>query len=158
MEKISIKVPEGYEVVVLNGTIEVRKKETNWLPKTWEEFCANNPIKEEEFFIDADCEIDKPCRELRDPLRDANILPNEEYAKAMIALCQLIQLRDCYNNGWQPDWKTFEAKYCICIEQNIVQLKMGYGISCLLAFKTQKIRDEFCINFRNLIEKAKILL
>ena len=166
MKEVKIKIPKGYVIDKENSTfeyikfkkIEEKENKRKELPKTWEEFCGNYPIKRGEFFVNADCRIYEYTEGQRDPAVDANLLPNKEYAEAMIALCQLIQLRDCYNEGWQPDWKTFEAKYCICIEQNIVQLKMGYGISCLLAFKTQKIRDEFCINFRNLIEQAKILL
>lgn len=159
MREVKINIPEGYTIDEEHSTFECIKFKRKGLPKTWEEFCDNNPIKKEEFFIDAGCIISKLNKgRQRRPKGDANVLPNKKYAEAMIALCQLIQLRDCYNEGWQPDWKTFEAKYCICIEQNIVQLKMGYGISCLLAFKTQKIRDEFCINFKDIIEKAKILL
>lgn len=168
MKEVKIKIPKGYVIDKENSSfecikfkkIEEKEKENKRkeLPKTWEEFCDNYPIKRGEFFVDATCRIYENVEGQRDPAVDANILPNKKYAEAMIALCQLIQLRDCYNEGWQPDWKTFEAKYCICIEQNIVQLKMGYRISCLLAFKTQKIRDEFCINFRDIIEQAKILL
>lgn len=159
MEEVKINVPEGYEAVVLNGTIEIRKKETNWwLPKTWEELCANNPIKEEEFFIDANCKLHKPCKELRDPLRDANFLPNEEYAKAMIALCQLIQLRDCYNGDWQPDWESYEVKYFICVCKNRVTQSHTFKMPHLLTFRTQEIIDEFYFNFKDIIEKAKILL
>lgn len=161
MKEVKIKIPKGYVIDKENSSFEcikfkkIGKKE---LPETWEEFCNNYPIKEGEFFVDSDSEIQEFMEGKRDPVEDANILPNKEYAEAILALCQLIQLRDYYNEGWQPDWKTFEAKYCIYIEQNKVQLNMVYGISYLLAFKTQKIRDEFYLHFRNLIEKAKILL
>lgn len=116
------------------------------------------PLKEGEFFVDTTCKIYESLERQRDPVVDANVLPNKKYAEAILALCQLIQLRDCYNNGWQPDWKTFGDKYCIIIEQDKVKSGQSFGMSYLLAFKTQKIRDEFRINFRNLIEKAKILL
>ena len=166
MKEVKIDIPVGYTIDKENSTfeyikfkkIEEKENKRKELPKTWEEFCYNYPIKRGEFFVNDDCRIYEYTEGQRNTINDANLLNNKKYAEAMVALCKLIQLRDCYNNGWQPDWKTFEAKYCICIEQNIVQLKMGYGISCLLAFKTQKIRDEFCIKFRNLIEQAKILL
>lgn len=166
MKEVKINIPKGYVIDKENSTfeyikfkkIEEKENKRKELPKTWEEFCNSYPIKDGESFIDATGKIYEIAERQRSSIGDANVLPNKKYAEAIIALCQLIQLRDCYNEGWQPDWKTFEAKYCICIEQNIVQLKMGYGISCLLAFKTQKIRDEFCINFRDIIEQAKILL
>lgn len=159
MKEIKINIPEGYAIDKENSTFECIKLKRKKLPRTWEEFCDNYPMKEKECFVDSECEIVEYGEETkRDSIIDANVLPNKKYAEAIIALCKLIQLRDCYNNGWQPDWETFEAKYCICIEQNTVQFKTGYETSCLLAFKTQKIRDEFYINFRDIIEKAKILL
>lgn len=158
MKEVRINIPEGYTIDEKNSTFECIKFKRKELPKTWEEFCANNPTKKGEFFVNGDCRIYEYLEGQRNPIADANVLPNREYAEAILALCKLIQLRDCYNDGWRPDWESREDKYSICIDQNKVQLKMGYGISCLLAFKTQKIRDEFCINFRDIIEQAKILL
>ena len=158
MKEVKINIPEGYIIDKENSTFECIKFKRKGFPKTWKEFCDNYPIKDREAFIDADCEIYESTASPRDPIIDANSLPNKEYAEAMLALCKLIQLRDCYNDGWQPDWKTYETKYCICIEQDKVQSYIACGIPCLLTFKTQKIRDEFCINFRDIIEKAKILL
>ncbi len=158
MREVKINIPEGYTIDEENSSFECIKFKRKELPKTWEEFCDNNPIKKEEFFVNGDCRIYEYAEGQRNPIGDANVLPSREYAEAMIALCKLIQLRDCYNEGWQPDWKTFGAKYCIIIEQDKVQSGTAYGISYLLAFKTQKIRDEFRINFKDIIEKAKILL
>lgn len=161
MKEIKVKIPKGYVIDKENSSFECikfKKIEEKELPKTWEEFCDNYPLKEGEFFVDTTCKIYESLERQRDPVVDANVLPNKKYAEAILALCQLIQLRDCYNNGWQPDWKTFGDKYCIIIEQDKVKSGQSFGMSYLLAFKTQKIRDEFRINFRNLIEKAKILL
>lgn len=158
MREVKINIPEGYTIDEENSTFECIRFKRKELPKTWEEFCDNYPIKKEEFFVNGDCKIYKHTDRRRDPIGDANFLPNKEYAEAMIALCQLIQLRDCYNEGWRPDWESYETKYAICIEQNIVQLVVAYNASYLLAFRTPYIREQFYINFRKLIEKAKILL
>lgn len=158
MKEVKINIPEGYTIDKENSTFECIKFKKNKFPRTWEEFCNNYPIKEGEFFIDSGSEIQESTEGKRDSVEDAIILPNEKYAEAVLALCQLIQLRDCYNDGWQPDWKTFETKYCIYIELDKVRLSVAYGISYLLTFKTQKIRDEFYNNFIDIIEKAKILL
>lgn len=168
MREVKISIPEGYVIDKENSSfecikfkkIEEKEKENKRkeFPKTWEEFCDNYPLKEGEFFVDTTCKIYESFERQRDPVVDANVLPNKKYAEAILALCQLIQLRDCYNNGWQPDWESYETKYAIGIEQNIVQLVVAYKASYLLAFRTPYIREQFYINFRNLIEKAKILL
>lgn len=134
MEKISIKVPEGYEAVVLNGTIEIRKKETNWwLPKTWEELCERIP----RYKVSADDQI----------------------VKALTALNKLIELRDYYNQNWKPDWAhTRDVKYCICFDAYNLRVFSLRLCQHPLAFKTQKLAKQFLQNFRDLIEEAKPVL
>lgn len=162
MKKIKINVPEGYIIDKENSTFECikfkRKEEKKELPKTWEEFCDSYPIKEGEFFVDTTCKIFEALERQRDPIVDANVLPNKKYAEAILALCQLIQLRDCYNEGWQPDWESIDTKYVICIDRNDIRLDERERLSRILAFRTSFIREKFYINFKNIIEKAKILL
>lgn len=76
----------------------------------------------------------------------------------MVALCQLIQLRDCYNDGWIPDWTKVYDKYCIYPTKNYICIGINTCVSRILAFKTEAIRDEFLNNFKDLIEIAKHLL
>lgn len=158
MKEVRINIPEGYTIDEKNSTFECIKFKRKELPKTWEEFCDNYPVKDGEFFVNADCRIYEYTEGQRNPIGDANVLPNREYAEAILALCQLIQLRDCYNEGWQPDWESRDTKYIICIEQNDIQLAERARISRILAFRTPFIREKFYINFKNIIEKAKILL
>lgn len=158
MKEVKINIPEGYVIDEENSTFECIKFKRKELPKTWEEFCDNYPIKEGESFLDGSCKIFEYVGGQRDSVLDANVLPSKEYAEAILALCQLIQLRDCYNEGWQPDWESFETKYCICIDQNRVMRGQTYKVSRLLTFRTQEIRDKFCFNFKDIIKDAKILL
>lgn len=77
----------------------------------------------------------------------------------MLALCQLIQLRDCYNDGWKPNWKDIkEYKYGINYYQNCISIDLRIDTNAVLTFKTPKLRDEFLKNFKDLIEIAKPLL
>lgn len=76
----------------------------------------------------------------------------------MLALCQLIQLRDCYNEDWHPDWADNNIKYVIQCNVDVIAKNIKYGEQSVLAFKTREIRDEFLENFRNLIEVAKPLI
>ena len=147
---------QGY-IYDQNDPRVIYKKEKE-LPKTWEEFCRNNPTKDGEFFINNYSAIKEMNEGYRDCVIDANLLPSKEYAKAMLALCKLIQLRDCYNDGWEPDWHSFEEKYVILFYCNKVVLSRSQRSHCLLAFKTEDLRNAFHENFKDLIEQAKLLL
>lgn len=162
-KEIKINVPDGYEIDKEKSSFEhiVFKKKENKLPETWEEFCENNKYVENEHFINGNSEILK--RELcnydyRNPNTDKNLLPSKELAEAMLALCQLLQLRDCYNQGWKPDWTTNDFKYCIAICGNQVFKDSFWNAYKVLSFKTKEICDEFYNNFKELIEIAKPLL
>jgi len=137
----------------------IYKKEKE-LPKTWEEFCVNNPIKPNEAFIFVNSSIvnyNYPSNK-REKDVDADLLPSKEYAKAMLALCKLIQLRDCYNDGWKPDWSDKSEKHCIFYNKGNVELFVRNSWSCILVFKSRELRNEFYNNFKDLIEQAKLLL
>lgn len=162
--EIKINVPEGMEIDKENSTFECikfkpKKKE---LPKTWEEFCENNPIKPNEYFVSNGSSIVRGLcfrnSEERIEDMDANLLPSKEYAEAMLALCKLIQLRDCYNNGWKPDWKEESYKYVIKFYNGLVYFDTPLRFSSILAFKTKDLMDVFYNNFKDLIEQAKLLL
>lgn len=162
-----ITAPEGCEiekVELVDGVVVVtfRERERK-LPKSWEEFCEMFPVTSYEHYIDIDSSIECAwnCADEsheRLPMLDKNILPNSPTAHAVLALCQLIQLRNAYNSDWVPDWGIgAENKYCI---------DFAYGDICdctncvsplLLYFKTAELRDEFLSNFRPLIEKLKPL-
>ena len=153
-KELKINVPEGYEIDKENSTFEcIRFKpiEKKKLPKTWEEFCKTHELTCNEFYINNNSELMNTMGTFRDHISDTNMLPNKETAEAMLALCQLIQLRDRYNGGWKPDWADdCQPKYTIYIYSNC--------INRILAFKTGELRNQFLENFRDLIETAKPLL
>lgn len=127
------------------------------IPNTWEEFKENYPIKKGECFSSTSGEIIE--YEVRIGTHrldiDKTALPSREYAEAVIALCQLIQLRDAYN---QEEIPINGTKYIIY--NTIIGIrKTVVTHSCpVLSFKTAKLRDRFFDNFKDLIETAKILL
>lgn len=135
-------------------------KEEKELPKTWEEFCNNHPFKSNEAWINSysNIEVNSNYERKRNSCIDANILPSKEYAEAMLALCKLIQLRDCYNDGWKPDWNDTSKKHCIFYNKGNVKLFVINSWSCILAFQSRELRNEFYNNFKDLIEQAKLLL
>ena len=161
MSKVTIEIPPGYELVQTGkGMWEQRKIERDHLPKTWEEFCEMDPVKGRERYINDFSDIlaltNKSTK--REPFRDRNLLPNLETTQAVLALCQLIQLRNFYNGDWVPDWSNGADKWVIapcCDHVEIYPVTMS---SRVLSFKTKEICGQFLENFRDLIEIAKPLI
>lgn len=147
---------EGYVWDAEN--LELRKKDRK-LPKSWKEFCEMFPVKDGECYIDKGSDIvEYKIVDLRNTMSDRNILPDLATAEAVRVLMQLIQLRDCYNGDWVPDWTNKELKFVIHLEGGKVKKFDWYRTaSSPLYFKTMELRDEFLRNFRPLIEKLKPL-
>lgn len=163
MEEVKIKIPDGFELVQIGeGRWEQRKKKTP--PKTWEEFCKSHPIKDDEYFLapGTDDGIQAigtlPDFPRSREVQYKDILPNKETAEAFLALMQLLQLRNCYNGIWEPDWTDGEIKYTIMNGLNNLEKARNADISHVLAFKSEELRDQFLENFRDLIEIAKPLI
>ena len=135
------------------------KPECN-LPKTWEEFCKYYPIEDDEVFIGEDSEVCLAYEGgyVRCAIQDAHLLPNEQIAESMLALCKLLQLRECYNRGWTPDWSDTTYKYVIIIHGNDIECADTINDHHVLVFENEELRNLFLENFRKLIEIAKPLL
>ena len=165
-QTIEIEVPDGYKAVYNK---DIRKIEVvcTTLPKSWGEFCDNYPIENYECLISehsiikdfypSDVAIPQIERNERKVNENKNLLPNKETAEAFLALMQLIQLRDCYRQGWKPDWGDYTTKHCI-IFGGVVYIGWAIGEQRVLSFQSEEIRDEFLKNFKDLIEKAKELI
>ena len=158
-KEFKIQVPYGYEIDRENSTFEniVFKKVEKELPKSWEELKI---IKG--FFVNGESEI-KEINEAQDKILaiegNRNVFPAKEEAEACLALAQLCQLRDRYNDGWKPNWEDDgEIKYHIEFFKGKIKKEYHYATKRVLCFKTQELRDKFLENFRDLIEIAKPLL
>jgi len=142
-----ITAPDGCEiekVELIDGVAVVTFKEKDReLPKSWEEFFEMTGVK-------IPLNLDQ---RLIDVLRD------RPTAEAVLALCKLIQLRNCYNGDWVPKCNDYtQKKYVIFFNED--ELRAVETHSCenrLLIFKSSELRDEFLRNFRPLIEKLKPL-
>ena len=128
------------------------------LPNTWEEFCEKNPVKLCERYITNGISLDSESPEVRRPVKDRNINPSEQSAEAHLALMQLEQLRDCYRQGWFPNWDDESHKYAIH------GLRNGYVYHTVtterhfLTFQSVDICYKFYENFKDLIKIAKDLI
>ena len=167
-QTIEIEVPDGYKAVYDENTqrIEIVKFE---LPKSWEEFCENKTIKNWECFITERSKIEDFYTEdsvtipeekrARNVDTDKSTLPDRETAEAFLALMQLIQLRDCYRQGWKPSWEDDNMKkHCIFRRGGDIIRDWTIDEQRVLSFQSKEISEKFRKNFRDLIEKAKELI
>ena len=155
---LEIEVPEGKKAIWKDNKI-IFEDIIQKLPETWEEFCKLYPIKEEEYYIELNSIPTKISIGERFDHDDKNILPSKKAAEAHLALMQLHQLRDCYRQGWKPDWNNnCQEKYCI--EFSDYQYKIfRYFISCrFLSFQSKEIAEKFLMYFKDLIKQAEDLI
>lgn len=154
-KEFKIQVPEGYKIDKENSTFEkIVFKKVDDLPKSWEELEFIDG-----FFVSSLSDIAKIGNNTTNDENNKNVFPTKEEAEACLALAQLCQLRDRYNDGWKPNWKDDnQFKWCIDFFQDVVRKTAVLFVRRTLTFKTEEIRDKFLENFRDLIEIAKPLL
>ena len=130
------------------------------LPKSWQEFCEINPYinKNKDFFIPADGTVTAiPQSYFRSGM--SFTMPSEKRAKQFVVLNKLLQIRDYYNQGWEPDWlNDIEDKYVITTNKNGLCRCTSWFSNYLFAFKTKELRDEFFQNFKYDLEFIKEFL
>ena len=132
--------------------------ELNPLPRSWEEFCEKFPVKKGECIIESEDRIsvspwDINIRRLK------TWCPSKKSAEAHLAMIQLEQLRDCWRQGWEPDWNDKkQAKCYICYYQGKFKISTLYETRCFLSFPTYQMAEEFLKCFRDLIELAGDLI
>ena len=154
-KEMKIQAPEGYEIDKENSTFEniVFKKIEKELPKSWEDLKILNG-----YYVNDSSEVDIFESYTTDEY-NKNVFPTKEEAEVCVALAQLCQLRDRYNDGWKPDWEDYnETKYCIEFCQGRIETVDRVNCHKILTFKTEELRDKFLENFRDLIKIAKPLL
>lgn len=155
---IKIEVPDGKKAVWKDGKVifeDIKPK----LPETWEEFCYDYKIQEEECYINTDAEIKKAVSSRNRLIYgDSNVLPNKQAAEAHLALIKLHQLRDCYRQGWKPDYLGESRKWYITKYYNRPVVSTTCNFSEFLSFQSKEIAKEFLNNFRDLIEQAGDLI
>lgn len=139
METKEIVIPDGWEFDKVEGSKIIFKECKKELPSTWGEYDRDSIVSNG--YI---CNLD--------PM-------NTYLENSFIALAKLIKLRDCYRQGWAPNWKSSKNfKYIILYYLGRVDTGTTQYQSCVLSFQTKELRDKFLDNFRDLIEEAKDLL
>lgn len=154
---IEIEVPDGKKAVWKDGRVIFEDIKPQ-LPKTWGDFCAQNNKKIGECYWDSYCGLIEISGGTRNWIIDRNMLPNKQAALAHLALMQLHRLRDCYRQGWEPNWKDNYNKYVIVKQRGIYGVLVSSWASRFLSFQDKERTNEFLTNFRELIEQAGDLI
>lgn len=122
------------------------------LPKTWEEFCKNNPVSDKEACIACNGNITIVSSRPRVSTVDRNTLPSYKAAEQHLALMQLHQLRNCYRGD-------IFSVYCYSIVRiSPHRFIITRATDRFLSFPTKKLAEEFLSNFKDLIEEAGDLI
>lgn len=156
-QTIEIDVPDG-KIAIWKDNKVVFEDIKPQFPKTWEEFCEQNAIKRSECYLDTSSCIVDMWDGKRDISSDRNVLPNKQATEAHLALMQLHQLRDCYREGWKPDWNNDCNKYIIVKNRDKYVVFGGNWTNEFLSFQDRERAEEFLTNFRELIEQAGDLI
>lgn len=140
----------SYEEISAEDILNIKVER---LPKTWEEFCENNPIKEGEVAITTWSTLSKltPNRKRFSDI-DKYVLPNISAAKAHLALMQLHQLRDCYRGT------TLSMYWYSIIMRGKSDLIVVQDNNRFLSFPTRELAEEFLSSFKDLIKEAGDLI
>ena len=140
------------------------EKELNPLPRSWKEFCDQySNINDTEYFIDNYSNIERLNDVVHNHCRlmntDKNICLSKKSAEAHLAMMQLEQLRNCWWNGWEPNWNDDQqTKYCVVCYHGEFRINILYETRHFLSFPTIEMAKEFLECFRDLIEKAGDLI
>ena len=156
-QTLEIEVPDGMRAIWKDNKVIFENIKPQF-PKTWEEFCEQNTIKRSECYLDISSCIVDMWDGKRDISSDRNVLPNKQATEAHLALMQLHQLRDCYREGWEPDWNNDCNKYIIVKNRDKYVVFGGNWTNEFLSFQDRERAEEFLNNFRDLIEKAGDLI
>lgn len=157
--EVKIQIPDNCELIKDGDTYIVKEKKQG-PPKSWEEFCERYPKKIEESFINSSSEIFVyNISSIRDEKRDKNVCTSKQEAEAFLALMQLRQLRKAWIGNW--DFETSAKKYAcniVYFKNKGIVVENTLNISHPLNFPDTQITEEFLTCFKDLCEKAKILL
>lgn len=123
-------------------------------PHSWEEYCRQNPAKEDDWYISGACGILK-CNGKRErgTTADINIM-SKELCEAFLAYMKLIQLR----NAWVKDSDGSTFCYKIRCWDDKIFYEEDDSNRCGLSFPTEQMTKEFTVVFKDLLDVAKPLL
>ena len=155
-KEIKISIPEGYEIDNEKSSFEkivFKKKELDDVA-TWDDLVDKQttaPLGSR--YITTDCTISKLSIYHIIKNTDKNVAINERVAKSMLAMAQISQLMPYYGGAvTDEEWKNNNDKYTIIRFENSLGSSRTRLYFDLLAFHTEKQRDEFLKNNEQLVK------
>ena len=153
-----INIPEGYEIDKEQSTerqIVLRKIE-NKSARSWKEYCEKMKGKNSYFYNNA-------IRRIVDSQFGSEPVLSEfedmEDVETLEAFSKLLRLRKDWVGEWKPDWTNEDqTKFTIISAKNKIDDSIGDFINSPMSFPTKKMRNEFIVTFKDLLEIAKPLL
>lgn len=141
-------------------------------PQTWEEFCKEYPLTDNDYFIGAGCGLTlihkhgKQCNLERNVFYDRNLCISKEECASFIALMQLRQLYKAWIDIWEkennqkfnPIW---DGHSYYVVSRNLYTDYIGPSTSNTprsFVFPNSSLSLKFYECFKNLFETAKPLL
>ena len=155
-ETITIEAPEGHVIDKENskdGVIRFKKVESNKRPMSWMELKDISG-----YYINSDSKILPVDANTLTHADNRNIYPSKKLAEAALALSQLLQLRDAWNECNTEEIAGGIVWYGITNQKGEAEGMGSDYINMPLRFKTEETRDAFLKQFRPLIETALPLL
>ena len=153
-QEIEFTIPEGYIIDNSKSTeskIVCKPIELKY-PKLWNEAFLSEVIKG--YYVEGSS-IEYTGHN-KCTIEDRYTFKTEKQAASSLAYAQLTQLMalPCYNGDWAPNWDDpNQERYCITrMKYDIVKLDYS-GYFSFLAFKSEKVRDEFFNNHMDLIRQ-----
>mgnify|MGYP006886752603 FL=1 len=127
---------------------------SNDRPMSWEEYCEQNPITEDEYVIDNNHGV-FPLRmkSTRSAVSDITVM-SKELCEAFIAYMKLIQLR----NAWVRDCDYMNMYHKVVVCNDAPYVKSVHHSVNGLSFPYAMLANEFINTFKDLLETAKPLL
>lgn len=155
-DKYELDLQGNFEIKLREGKYFVERIKPRY-PKTYEECCKTLNL------------TNYPPSLV--PNRSMYISPYKDFPHyyEIQKLAELLICRDAYwkmageqmglGKPWEPDWtESDEIKYCIVNAEGNITKWVQKTTNTILAFPTSEMRDEFCKNFKDLIEQCKELL
>lgn len=157
--EVKIQIPDNCELIKDGDTYIVKEKKQT-PPRSWEEFCKNYPVRKDEVWISDGGIIRRIYSAAIGNNRTfKNWITTKEEAEAFLALMQLRQLRKAWIGNW--DFETSAKKYAcniVYFKNKGIVTENTLSVSHPLNFPDAQIAEEFLTCFKDLCEKAKILL
>lgn len=136
------KTEQGEDAWITRDTDFREWYDSNDKPMSWEEYCEQNPIKEDEYYIG---NSSSSCR--------CTTMP-KDLCEAFLAYMKLIQLR----NAWVKDCDKTACCFKIKSQKDGITDRACPYFENGLSFPTRVMAGEFMDTFKDLLEVAKPLL